>query len=146
MKLPIVTFASLFLANTNAFVAKPATCLSLQRAAVSSAPKTVRYMSGNDALVNSVKEEIDSNTVVVYSKTFCPFCKMTKVTLENQKIDAKVIELDEVDDGPAIQDILTELSGQRTVPNVFVNGKHLGGNDDTQDAVKSGKLKEMLGM
>jgi len=71
---------------------------------------------------------------------------MTKIGLENLKIDAKVIELDEVDSGAAIQDVLAELSGQRTVPNVFVKGEHLGGNDDTQAAIASGKLKEMLGM
>ena len=34
------------------------------------------------------------------------------------------------------------MSGQRTVPNVYINGKHLGGNDDTQAAASNGKLKE----
>ena len=49
-----------------------------------------------------------------------------------------------MDDGADIQDALLELSGQRTVPNVFVKGKHLGGNDDTQAAVKSGEFQSML--
>ena len=55
------------------------------------------------------------------------------------------IELDELEEGPAIQDALLGLTQQRTVPNVFVGGKHLGGNDDTQKAAKSGKLQELLG-
>jgi len=43
-----------------------------------------------------------------------------------------------------LQAALTAFSGQRTVPNVFVNGKHIGGNDDTQTLFRSGKLQEML--
>ena len=60
-------------------------------------------------------------------------------------VDAKVIELDQMDNGNEIQGALLDLSGQRTVPNVFIKGKHLGGNDDTQAAARSGKLEEMLG-
>ena len=82
--------------------------------------------------------------VVVFSKTFCPFCRKTKNLFLDKGIDAKVIELDKVDNGDAIQDALLELSGQRTVPNVFIKGNHLGGNDDTQKAAREGKLEEML--
>lgn len=64
--------------------------------------------------------------------------------MEDLSIDFVAIELDEVNDGAAIQDALLKVSGQRTVPNVYVKGTHLGGNDDTQAAAKSGKLKEML--
>jgi glutaredoxin 3 len=84
--------------------------------------------------------------VVVFSKSFCPFCKKTKELLEDMNIEAKVYELNKMDDGADIQDALLEMSGQRTVPNVFVKGEHLGGNDDTQAAAKSGKLSEMLGL
>lgn len=59
-------------------------------------------------------------------------------------VDFKAIELDEIDNGDAIQAALLESSGQRTVPNVFIKGQHVGGNDDTQAAAKSGKLQEML--
>jgi len=82
--------------------------------------------------------------VVVFSKAYCPFCTSTKQLLEQLKIDAKVYELDQMEDGAAIQGALLDISGQRTVPNVFVKGKHLGGNDDTQAAARSGKLQELL--
>lgn len=59
-------------------------------------------------------------------------------------VDTVVYELDEVPSGQAIQDKLQEITGQRTVPNVWVKGKHLGGNDDTQAAHQSGKLHELL--
>ncbi len=60
-------------------------------------------------------------------------------------IDAKVIELDQRENGKDMQGALKVISGQRTVPNVFVRGQHLGGNDDTHAAAKSGKLQQMLG-
>lgn len=60
-------------------------------------------------------------------------------------IDAKIVELDKLDNGSEIQSALLDITGQRTVPNVFIKGKHLGGNDVTQAAAKNGKLKEMLG-
>lgn len=90
------------------------------------------------------KSEITSNDVVVFSKSYCPFCTSTKQLFSSMNIDAKVIELNEMDDGNEIQGALLDMSGQRTVPNVFIKGKHLGGNDDTQAAARSGQLAKML--
>jgi glutaredoxin 3 len=56
----------------------------------------------------------------------------------------KVIELDNLNNGSKIQAELLAMTGQRTVPNVFIKGKHLGGNDDTHAALASGKLQAML--
>lgn len=56
------------------------------------------------------------------------------------KINPKVFELDQMGNGGDIQATLASMTGQRTVPNVWVKGKHLGGNDDTQAAAASGKL------
>ena len=50
------------------------------------------------------------------------------------------------EDGAALQNALLQMTGQRTVPSVFVKGTHLGGNDDTQKAAREGKLQEMLGL
>jgi glutaredoxin 3 len=84
---------------------------------------------------------------VVFSKSYCPFCIKTKELFSELDIDIKVHELDQMgDDGPALQHALLQMSGQKSVPNVFVKGAHLGGNDDTQAAAKGGKLKEMLGI
>lgn len=47
-------------------------------------------------------------------------------------------------EGSAIQDVLLELTKQRTVPNVFVKGKHIGGNDATQAAIKDGSFQKAL--
>lgn len=63
---------------------------------------------------------------------------------KTKDINVVVHELDKLPEGGEMQDKLYHLTGQRTVPNVFVNGKHLGGNDDTQAAYRSGKLERLL--
>jgi glutaredoxin 3 len=59
-------------------------------------------------------------------------------------VDFEAVELDKLEDGHLIQIELYTLSGQRSVPNVFIGGNHLGGNDDTQAAARSGKLQKLL--
>ncbi|KAG7356050.1 glutaredoxin [Nitzschia inconspicua] len=93
------------------------------------------------------KSEIESNDIVVFSKSYCPFCKSTKELFTDLGVDFKVHELDQMgDDGPALQASLFKMTNQKTVPNVFVKGQHIGGNDNTQAAAKEGKLQEMLGI
>lgn len=99
----------------------------------------------NDSPLEFVKNEIASNDVVVFSKSYCPYCSKTKALMQELNIVAKVIELDRRDDGDAVQGALMVHSSQHTVPNVFVKGEHVGGNDDAQAATKSGKLQRMLG-
>mmetsp|Transcript_55711 Transcript_55711/g.156322 ORF Transcript_55711/g.156322 Transcript_55711/m.156322 type:complete len:155 (-) Transcript_55711:135-599(-) len=93
------------------------------------------------------KSEIESNDVVVFSKSYCPYCTATKELFTSMGVDFKVHELDKIgDDGPELQMALFKMTGQKSVPNVFVKGQHVGGNDDTQAAAKTGKLQEMLGL
>jgi glutaredoxin-related protein len=47
-------------------------------------------------------------------------------------------------EGADIQSALQDITGQRTVPNVFVKGKHIGGNDATQAAIKNGSFQAAL--
>lgn len=101
-------------------------------------------MSSQASPVDFAKSEIESNKVVVFSKSFCPFCKKTKSLLNGMDVDYKLYELNEMDDGADIQKALEEISGQRTVPNVFINGEHVGGNDAMQAAAKDGSLEKML--
>lgn len=46
--------------------------------------------------------------------------------------------------GSDLQDALQEISGQRTVPNVYIKQKHIGGNSDVQALQSGGKLKALL--
>lgn len=47
-------------------------------------------------------------------------------------------------EGSAIQSALQDLTGQRTVPNIFVNGKHVGGCDNTLAAIASGEFQRLI--
>lgn len=89
----------------------------------------------------------ETEKVVIFSKSYCPFCTKTKNLFTGMDIPNSVAihELDVIENGKQIQDELLEMTGQRTVPNVFIKGAHLGGNDDCQAAAKSGKITEMLG-
>ncbi|CAK7214272.1 hypothetical protein SCUCBS95973_002083 [Sporothrix curviconia] len=71
--------------------------------------------------------------VVIFSKSYCPFSKRAKgVLLDKYVIDPApfVVELDTHPLGPALQARLAELTGRRTVPNILVGGKSIGGGDD----------------
>eukprot|EP01032_Pedospumella_encystans_P023404 gene23404-26495_t len=87
---------------------------------------------------------IKDNKVMVFSKSYCPYCAKTKATLDGMGIKYGLFELDKMPEGGEVQDFLLELTKQRTVPNVFVNGKHIGGNDATQAAIKDGSFQKAL--
>ncbi|KAG5179857.1 glutaredoxin [Tribonema minus] len=91
-----------------------------------------------------VKQQIASQDIVVFSKSYCPYCAKTKALFQSLDAGATVIELDQRDDGGDIQAALAEITGQRTVPNVFVKGTHVGGNDATQKANSDGTLKSLM--
>ncbi|MQM20399.1 hypothetical protein Taro_053419 [Colocasia esculenta] len=78
------------------------------------------------------------------SKTFCPFCTRAKQLLTQLGAQYKVIELDEESDGSEIQSALAQWTGQRTVPNVFIGGNHIGGCDTITELHREGKLVPLL--
>lgn len=60
-------------------------------------------------------------------------------------VDPLVVELDELGaQGPQIQKVLERLTGQHTVPNVFIGGKHIGGCTDTVKLYRKGELEPLL--
>ncbi|KAL4814030.1 thioredoxin-like protein [Aspergillus spinulosporus] len=84
-----------------------------------------------------VKAELNDilkrSPIVIFSKSYCPFSKKAKtVLLEKYSIVPApfVVELDQHPLGPQLQSLLGENTGRRTVPNVLVNGRSIGGGDD----------------
>lgn len=92
----------------------------------------------------TVQKYIDENRVVVFSKSYCPYCRQTKSLLNSLKTAYETVELDQRDDGSALQDALQEISGQRTVPNVYIAQKHIGGNSDLQNLGSTDQLEPLL--
>ncbi|XP_055828289.1 glutaredoxin [Solanum dulcamara] len=87
---------------------------------------------------------VSSNPVVVFSKTYCGYCTRVKQLLSQLGATFKVIELDKESDGDEVQQALLEWTGQRTVPNVFIGGEHVGGCDSVLEKHQQGKLLPML--
>jgi glutaredoxin 3 len=79
--------------------------------------------------LEKAKEIVASSPVVIFSKTYCPFCTRVKQLLAQLGANYKAVELDVESDGSDLQSALAEWTGQRTVPNVFVKGERIGGCD-----------------
>lgn len=96
-----------------------------------------------------VRKLIEEHEIVVFSKTTCPYCSKAKSVLTAQPdvtTRLKVLELDTLPpaDAAAMQDYLGVLTGARTVPRIFANGKSIGGCDDLLRLQKDGMLEEVL--
>ncbi|XP_062222746.1 glutaredoxin-like isoform X2 [Phragmites australis] len=113
---------------------------SLPRAPAPSRPKP----SKTPMALEKAKEIVASSPVVVFSKTYCPFCTRVKQLLAQLGASYKAVELDVESDGSELQTALAEWTGQRTVPNVFIKGERVGGCDDTMAMHNGGKLVPLL--
>ena len=91
-----------------------------------------------------ITQLINTNKVVIFSKTYCPYCTAAKKLFDQLQQQYKAVELDRMEDGDEIQNSLAQMTGQRTVPSVWVNKQFVGGNDKTQAAHKNGTLEELL--
>ncbi|TBU34464.1 glutaredoxin [Dichomitus squalens] len=99
-------------------------------------------MAVKDLVENSIAE----NKIVIFSKTWCPYCKRAKALLTSKfpDVQTKIVELDELDEGSAVQDYLEEKTSQRSVPNIFINQKHVGGCDTVVGLDSQGKLASLV--
>ncbi|KAK8556839.1 hypothetical protein V6N13_064838 [Hibiscus sabdariffa] len=104
----------------------------------------LRLAKANNSPSAFVQNAIFSNKIVIFSKSYCPYCLRAKRIFSELNEKPYVVELDLRDDGAKIQYVLLDLVGRSTVPQVFVNGKHIGGSDDLRDAVKNGTLQSLL--
>ena len=68
---------------------------------------------------------------VIFSKSYCPYCMNAKKLLSQiSKNRIKIVELDKIPEGEDLQTDCYHKTNQKTVPNVFINGKHIGGYDN----------------
>ncbi|XP_053768288.1 thioredoxin reductase 3 isoform X2 [Desmodus rotundus] len=81
-----------------------------------------------------------------WMRTFCfaPLAPWVKELFSSLGVECKILELDQVDDGANVQEVLSEITNQKTVPNIFVNKVHIGGCDQTFQAHQSGLLQKLL--
>lgn len=82
-----------------------------------------------------------SASVLIYLTEWCPFCQRAKALLKKKNVSFGEID---VDDRPELRSWLTSASGQRTVPQVFINGQPVGGYTDLEKIDRQGKLDVLL--
>lgn len=82
-----------------------------------------------------------SAKVEIYTKYMCPYCFRAKLLLE--KKGASYEEFD-ASGGPRREEMLARSNGGTTVPQIFIDGTHVGGCDDLVALDNAGKLDPML--
>jgi len=90
------------------------------------------------ATIDAAIAEAGTKGVTLFGKSACPFCKKTKKALYGIGIHATIVELDQVEGGPAIQKKLEDVTGKATVPNVWFDGKFIGGSEEVFKGLEDG--------
>lgn len=80
--------------------------------------------------------------VEIYTSPFCGFCHRAKHLLA--KKNAPFEEIDVFADGARKQEMIGRAGGRRTVPQIFIDGTHVGGCDDLYALEAAGKLDGLL--
>ena len=80
--------------------------------------------------------------VEVYTTTYCPFCARAKSLLKTKGVAFD--EIDVTDDDQLRAKMIEMSGGRRTVPEIFINGKIVGGFDELKVLNDSGKLDDLL--
>lgn len=80
--------------------------------------------------------------VVVYTRAFCGYCSRALGLLAEKDVD-----FEEIDAGmdPKLRQEMIDRSGRTTFPQIFIDGKHIGGCDDMLALERAGKLDPLLG-
>ena len=80
--------------------------------------------------------------VEIYTTMLCPYCWRAKKLLEER--GARIKEVDVMTDGKLRAEMRERAGGRTSVPQIFINGRHVGGCDDLYDLDRAGKLEPML--
>lgn len=80
--------------------------------------------------------------IEVYTADYCPYCTKAKALLQMKGAQFEEIDLSGDDD--ARMALVEKSGGRRTIPQIFIDGKHIGGFDDLDALNKKGELDKLL--
>jgi len=80
--------------------------------------------------------------VIVYSQPFCGYCSAAKRLLTAK--GATFTEIDVMLEAGRRNEMIERSGGRRTVPQIFIDGRHIGGYDDLSALDKAGELDRLL--
>lgn len=84
-----------------------------------------------------------SQNIIIYTKSYCPYCVKAKQLLNNKKL--KFLEIDITNNQALIEEMLNKSAGRKTVPQIFIGDYHVGGCDDLYKLHEEGKLDKIIG-
>jgi glutaredoxin 3 len=79
----------------------------------------------------------DGSSILVYTTGWCPFCVRAKALLERKSLPYREIN---VEDDPALRAEMTQRTGRRTVPQIFIGDTHVGGFEELSALDRAGGL------
>lgn len=79
--------------------------------------------------------------IVVYTTAICPYCVQAKRLLDAKGASYREVR---VDQDPALREEVMQRSGQRTVPQIWIGERHVGGFDDLWALDRAGQLDPLL--
>lgn len=81
--------------------------------------------------------------IEVFTKFFCPYCSRAKALLDRKGADYQEIDL--TMDRAGFEAMVERAGGSRTVPQIFIDGQHIGGSDDLAALDAKGGLDPLIG-
>jgi glutaredoxin 3 len=100
--------------------------------------KRQKDLIGNEVVFDEVAS---MSRVIMYTTAICPYCNNAKKLLQQKGVTWEEIR---VDSQPGLREEMIEKSGQRTVPQIWINDFHVGGFTDLWALDKAGKLDPLL--
>ena len=82
--------------------------------------------------------------ILMYSTRICPYCIRAEKLLAKKGIAVEQIEKIRVDEHPEQRDEMMRITGRRTVPQIFIGERHVGGFDDLDELDAAGELEPLL--
>jgi len=80
--------------------------------------------------------------VEIYSSNACPYCLKAKKLLEDKRVKYQEYHIDK--DPALVEESIKRSNGRKTVPQIFIDEKHIGGCDDLYELEDQGKLDAIL--
>ena len=82
--------------------------------------------------------------ILMYSTRVCPYCVRAEQLLAKKGVRADTIEKIRVDEKPELREEMMRITGRRTVPQIFIGDRHVGGFDDLAELDAGGELEPLL--
>jgi len=82
--------------------------------------------------------------VELYTTMFCPYCARARNLLQKKGVNFS--DIDVMVDDDKREEMITRAGGRRTVPQIFIDGQHIGGSDELVALDREGKLDPLLGL